>query len=88
MPLPGWLDALVDDAAEHPDAAAIGSKLLYPDGTIQHAGIAIGQDRWPHHLYAGFPSEHEVVNRPKRVIAATAACLLVRHEVFDAAGWL
>jgi GT2 family glycosyltransferase len=86
VPLPGWLDALVDDAAAQPDAAAIGSKLLYPDGTIQHAGIAVGQDRWPHHLYAGFPSEHEVVNRPKRVIAATAACLLVRRSVFEELG--
>ncbi len=83
VPLPGWLDALVDEAAERSNAAAIGSKLLYPDGTIQHAGVTIGQDRWPHHLYAGLPSEHEVANRPKRVIAVTAACLLVRRHVFE-----
>lgn len=84
--LPGWLDALVEAASEHPDAAAIGSKLLYPDGTVQHAGVAIGHDRWPHHLYAGFPGEHPAVNRPKRVVAATAACLLVRRAEFEDAG--
>lgn len=83
VPIPGWLDALVEEADEHPEAAAIGSKLLYPDGTIQHAGVAIGHDRWPHHLYAGFPGEHPAVNRPKRVVAATAACVLIRREAFE-----
>jgi GT2 family glycosyltransferase len=83
IPIPGWLDALVDDAAAYPAAAAIGSKLLYPDGTVQHAGIAIGHDRWPHHLYTGFPGEHPAVDRPKRVVAATAACLLVRQAAFE-----
>jgi GT2 family glycosyltransferase len=82
VPLSGWLDALVEDAASHPAAAAIGSRLLYPDGTIQHAGVAIGHDRWPHHLYAGLPGEHPAVNRSKRVAAATAACLLVGQRSF------
>lgn len=83
IPIPGWLDALVADAAAHPAAAAIGAKLLYPNGSVQHAGVAIGQDRVPHHLYAGFPGEHPAVNRPKRVVAATAACLLVRRAAFQ-----
>lgn len=85
IPVPGWLDELVDDAVER-GATAVGSKLLYPDGTIQHAGIAIGQDRWPHNLYAGLPGEHEAVNRPKRVIAATAACLLIGRTAFEEMG--
>jgi GT2 family glycosyltransferase len=82
VPLPGWLDTLVDEARARPEAAAVGSRLLYPDGTIQHAGVAIGHDGWPHHLYAGLPGEHPAVTRPKRVVAATAACLLVRRQVF------
>ncbi len=86
VPLPGWLDALVGDILGNPQAAATGSRLLYPDGTIQHAGVAIGQDRWPHHLYAGMPGDHPAATRPKRVIAATAACLLVRQAVFEALG--
>jgi GT2 family glycosyltransferase len=84
--LPNWLDALIDEIDSHPRAAAVGSKLLYPDGTVQHAGVAIGQDRWPHHLYAGMPGDHPAVDRAKRVVAATAACLLVRRSEFEALG--
>jgi GT2 family glycosyltransferase len=86
LPLAGWLDALVDEASAHPDAGAVGARLLFPNGTVQHAGVAIGQDGWPHHLYAGFPGEHPAVMRSKAVVAATAACLLVRREAFDALG--
>src|SRR5215212_1474119 len=86
VPVAGWLDALVADANAHPEAAALGAKLLFPDGTVQHAGVAIGHDGWPHHLYTGFPGDHPAVERAKRVTAATAACLLVRREPFEALG--
>ena len=86
VPIAGWLDALVEAAGEHPDAAAFGSRLLYSDGTIQHAGVAIGHDRWPHHLYTGFPGEHPAVVRAKPVVAVTAASLLVRRTAFDQLG--
>lgn len=86
VPIAGWLDALVEDAAAHPGAAAIGSKLLYPDGTVQHAGVAIGRDRWPHHIYAGFPGDHPAVNRAKRVVATSASCMLVRRSAFEELG--
>jgi hypothetical protein len=55
-PHPGWLDALVGCAVEHPAAAAVGARLLHLDGTVQHAGVVIGRDRLPHHAYAGFPA--------------------------------
>jgi GT2 family glycosyltransferase len=83
VPLLGWLDALVDELEANSRAAAVGAKLLYPDGSVQHAGVAIGRDRWPHHLYAGLPGEHPAVNRAKRVVAATAACLLVERDAFE-----
>jgi GT2 family glycosyltransferase len=86
VPVAGWLDALVAEAAAHPAAAAVGAKLLFPDGTVQHAGVAIGHDGWPHHLYTGFPGEHPAVERAKRVTAATAACLLVRRAAWEATG--
>ena len=38
-----------------PSAAVVGAKLLYPTGTVQHAGVVIGQDGYPHNLYAGLP---------------------------------
>jgi GT2 family glycosyltransferase len=84
--LAGWLDALVDEITAAPELGAVGSKLLYPDGTVQHAGVVIGQDRWPHHIYAGFPGEHPAVQRPRRFAAVTAACMLIRRESFEALG--
>ncbi len=86
LPLPGWLDALVREADEHPEAAAIGAKLLFPNGTVQHAGVAIGEDRWPHHIYAGFPSDHAAVSHSRDMVAVTAACMLVRRQAFDDLG--
>lgn len=86
VPLAGWLDAMVDEVLADETVGAVGSKLLYPDGTVQHAGVFIGRDRWPRHLYAGFPGEHAAVNRSREVVAATAACLLIRRKSFESLG--
>jgi len=86
LPQPGWLAALVAEADAHPEAAAVGAKLLFPDGTVQHAGVVIGEDRNPHHVYAGFPGDHPAVNRPRPFQVVTAACLLVRRSVFTELG--
>ncbi len=82
IPTAGWLDALVKHVSKTPAAAAVGAKLLFPNGSVQHAGVTISQDGWPRHLYAGFPGEHPAVNRSRAVAAATAACLLIRSEDF------
>ena len=55
IPLRGWLDALVEDADGNPDTAVVGAKLLFPNDTVQHAGVVVCQDGNPRHLYAGFP---------------------------------
>jgi GT2 family glycosyltransferase len=86
QPQTGWLDALVHYAEEHPNAAAVGSKLVFPNDTIQHAGVVICQDLYPRHLYAGFPADHPAVNRSRRFQSVTAACVLVRRQAFEAAG--
>jgi GT2 family glycosyltransferase len=86
IPRAGWLDALVRHLEEHPRAAVVGAKLLFPDGTVQHAGVVVGQDRHPRHLYAGFPGDHPAVNRSRRCQIVTAACALVRREAFEQAG--
>jgi GT2 family glycosyltransferase len=86
LPVAGWLDALVEEVSADERVAVVGSKLLFPNGQVQHAGVAIGQDRWPHHLYGGFPATHPAVNRAKQVAAVTAACMLVRRADFDQLG--
>jgi GT2 family glycosyltransferase len=86
LPEPGWLEALCDVFREHPRAGIVGAKLLYPDGTVQHAGVSITVDRFAHHLYAGFRSDHPAVNRPRRMRAVTGACMLVRADLFRSLG--
>jgi GT2 family glycosyltransferase len=83
---PGWLAALLADAGAHPQAAAVGAKLLFPDGSVQHAGVAIGRDGLPRHLYAGFPADHPAVSRSRAFQAVTGACLLVRRAAWEQAG--
>ncbi len=84
-PRPGWLDALVSYAEAHPAAGVVGSKLLFPNESVQHAGVVICQDRYPRHIYAGFPAHHPAVNRARRFQIVTAACALIRRDAFRAA---
>jgi GT2 family glycosyltransferase len=85
-PRRGWLEALVACAEREPEADAIGAKLVYPTGTVQHAGVVFGQDGYPHNLYAGLPEDHPAVNRSRRLQAVTAACMLVRRASFERVG--
>ncbi|MBS1886490.1 MAG: glycosyltransferase family 2 protein [Actinobacteria bacterium] len=85
-PGPGWLAALRGYLGDHPEAASVGARLLYPNGTVQHAGVVFGQDGYPHNVYAGFPGDHPAVNRPRRLQAVTGACMLVRAGAFAAVG--
>ncbi len=85
---PGWLDAMVETLESDPSIAVVGSKLLYPDGTIQHGGVVIRRGRpfpiTPDHLHRGRPASES--DQPLDLNAVTAACLLIRREVFEAIG--
>jgi GT2 family glycosyltransferase len=82
---PGWLDALVRYADAHPEAAVVGGKLLFPNDTIQHAGLVICEDGEPRHIYTGFPADHPLVNRSRRLPIVTGACFLIRRQDFEQA---
>lgn len=85
-PRAGWLAALAACAEREPEADVIGAKLVYPTGTVQHAGVVFGQDGYPHNLYAGLPEDHPAVNRSRRLQAVTGACMLVRRQDFERVG--
>ena len=87
IPTEGWLNALVDEVERHPDVAVVGSKLLYEDGTIQHAGVAFSRIVFlPYHIYRQFPADSPMVNRRREFQCVTGACMLVRREVFEQVG--
>ena len=79
---PDWLRAL-EEHAQRPEVGAVGAKLLYPDGRIQHAGIAVGIGGLAGHP---FRFRREAPDEIRDVSAVTAACLMMRREVFDAVG--
>ena len=82
----GWCEALIAYAKANPAAAIVGARLLYPNETIQHAGIVLGSDLIPRHVYRGFPAEHPAVKRSRPFRAVTAACVLIRRGVFEEVG--
>jgi O-antigen biosynthesis protein len=86
---PEWLDELVMWGMQ-PGIGAVGAKLLYPDGTIQHAGITLGIMGLAGHAHKGFPAESlGYFNRlavAHEVGAVTGACLLVAKAHYEAVG--
>lgn len=88
LPMENWLRALAVHALEHPEAAVVGSKLLFPNDTIQHAGVVFGLDKRPHHIYAGFPASHPATETSRRFQVVTGACALFRRAVWDELGGL
>ena len=92
---PAWLDELAAQAVR-PNVGAVGAKLLYPDGTLQHAGVVLGvgaaesQERIAGHLYAGARGGHAGyqghLSLARNVSAVTAACLAMRRPVWDQVG--
>ena len=85
----GWLEEMVAQACR-PEVGAVGAKLHYPDGRIQHAGIHLGVEGIAANAYRGQPADTSGhVNRARLVqelSAVTAACLAMRHEVFHEVG--
>ena len=84
-----WLTMMAEHV-QQPVVGAVGPKLLYPDDTVQHAGIVLGVGGIAEHAFRGFPAEAPGVCRQlqttRNYSAVTGACLLTRREVFDEVG--
>ncbi len=86
---PGWLHAMLGHAMR-PEVGVVGAKLLYPDGTIQHAGVVIGLGGIAGHILRGLPADRPGYNSTsistRNCSVVTGACLMTRRAVFDGVG--
>lgn len=80
--LPGWLDSMLDLMRDDATAGAVGSKLLYPDGRLQEAGGIIWSDATGWNFGRGDEPDAPAYNYVRETDYCSAACLLVRRDVF------
>jgi GT2 family glycosyltransferase len=81
-----WLAEMVGHALR-PEVGAVGALLLYPDGRIQHAGLVLGLGGVAGHAYRGCVSASGFGMQrtaAQDVSAVTAACLVLRADVYRA----
>ncbi|TKJ42386.1 hypothetical protein CEE37_01515 [candidate division LCP-89 bacterium B3_LCP] len=88
---PDWLDEMVAAAEKYQNVGAVGAKLLYPDETIQHAGVAFhyftSLKRYkPYHIFRDFPRGAPAVNKELEFQVVTGACLLTPKSIFHEMG--
>ena len=86
---PEWLREMVVHAARA-HVGAVGAKLLYPDGRVQHGGVILGVQGVANHAHKYLPSDTDGyfgrLKLTQNVSAVTAACMVMRRECFDRVG--
>ncbi|MGE5402771.1 MAG: glycosyltransferase [Ignavibacteriales bacterium] len=91
-PQKDWLESLLNIIEKDNTVGAVGSKLLFPDGTIQHAGLAIVNDKRindqlvARHLHYKEPADFIQSNLCYTCQALTGACLMINKSLFDQLG--
>lgn len=87
-----WLRVMLDECLADTRVGAVGAKLLYPGGAVQHAGVVLGVGGVADHAFRGIPGDapgyvmHAMA--AQEVSAVTGACMLVRRTAFEAVGGL
>jgi GT2 family glycosyltransferase len=86
---PGWLGELAAQAVR-PEIGAVGPKLLYRNGTVQHAGLIFGSGAQSYHRFRHLPGDAagygDALRTVHQVSAVTGACLALRRSVYDEVG--
>lgn len=84
---PDWIEGMLEQA-QRPSIGVVGVKLLYPNNTIQHAGVVMGLGGAAGHVLVGEdrhgPGYFNYVNMLNNYTVVTAACIMVRRELFMA----
>lgn len=76
---PDWLEVMIEVC--QPNVGIVGIRMLYPDGTIQHAGIELINGT-PDHPYRHQPADMPAANIPRDLDMVTGACLLISRDLF------
>lgn len=88
---PDWLEQMIM-FAQRQDVGAVGAKLYYDDDTIQHAGVIVGLGGVAGHAHKYFARENPGymarASIAQNLSACTAACLMIRKDVYDEVGGL
>ncbi len=88
---PDWLTVLVSHVVQ-PGVGAVGAKLLYPDGRVQHAGLTTDATGVPRHVFRYAPGTaagaFDLLGVAREVWGVTGACLATRRDVFFELGGL
>lgn len=88
---PGWATVMAGWATE-PGVGAVGAQLRYPDGRIQHAGLAGMSEAGTGHLFLardpGQETPLHLITATREVLAVTGACLAIMKERYEAVGGL
>ncbi len=88
---PDWIEQMLMFAMRR-DVGAVGAKLYYDDDTIQHAGVIVGLGGVAGHSHKGFARDNPgymaraVITQ--NLSACTAACLMIRKDVYNEVGGL
>jgi len=86
-----WLEEMVGHLLQ-PQVGAVGARLLYSDGRVQHGGVAVGPGGCADHLHAELPRGHPgycqraVIAQELSVV--TAACMLTWKHIYEQLGGL
>lgn len=85
---PGALKGMLDLMEDDEQLGICGTRLLFPDGTLQHGGVVFGAGRkGPYHVDRGRPVEL-IPPGDHEYQAVTGACMLVRHDLWQTLGGL
>jgi GT2 family glycosyltransferase len=86
---PEWLEAMLEHA-QREEVGAVGARLVYPDGSVQHAGMILVKNRWPDHAHRLTPfydhGLYGMVDVIRNYNMVTAACMMTAKKVFEQVG--